>query len=165
VKRNISLKSKPNHSGTLSEIKCNQNHSSASCINAKLVPVHFEFNDPKAVTVCVAGTFNQWQPGAGTLRSFGACHWRQETFLAPGDYEYCFVVDGQWMPDPRARESVPNPFGGRNSFLTVANSPAAAHRADAETIPLVNDRFNESIAGDHLIAGENVPEKDATEET
>jgi hypothetical protein len=40
--------------------------------------------------------------------------------LAPGTYEYCLVVDGQWMPDPLAKETVPNPFGGRNSVLKVA---------------------------------------------
>jgi hypothetical protein len=40
------------------------------------------------------------------------------------------------MPDPLARESVPNPFGGRNSILKVASSPAAAHLADAENLPL-----------------------------
>ena len=33
-------------------------------------------------------------------------------------------------------ESVPNPFGGRNSILHVAHSPAAAHLADAENLPL-----------------------------
>jgi hypothetical protein len=40
------------------------------------------------------------------------------------------------MPDPLARETVPNPFGGRNSILKVADSPEAAHFADAETLPL-----------------------------
>jgi hypothetical protein len=29
-------------------------------------------------------------------------------------------VDGQWLPDPNAKESVENPFGGRNSVLTVS---------------------------------------------
>jgi hypothetical protein len=58
--------------------------------------------------------------------------------LAPGTYEYCLVVDGKWMLDPLARESVPNPFGGRNSILKVASSPEAAHLADAENLPLKN---------------------------
>ena len=62
----------------------------------------------------------------------------KEAFLPPGNYEYCFVVDGEWIPDPLARESVPNPFGGRNSILNVACSPEAAHRADAENLPLKN---------------------------
>jgi hypothetical protein len=46
--------------------------------------------------------------------------------LALGTYEYCLVVDGQWMPDPLARETVPNRFGGRNPVLTVASTPEAA---------------------------------------
>ena len=33
-----------------------------------------------------------------------AVSWWKETALAPGTYEYCLVVDGQWMPDPLARE-------------------------------------------------------------
>ena len=101
-------------------IKHNHNHTNALGIGAKRVPVHFEFTDPKATTVCIAGTFNHWQPEAKTLHSSGVGNWWKETSLAPGIYEYCLVVDGQWMPDPLTRESVPNSFGGRNSILRVA---------------------------------------------
>jgi hypothetical protein len=52
--------------------------------------------------------------------------------LAPGTYEYCLVVDGQWMPDPLARETVPNPFGGRNSVLKVAGLPEESLPAAAD---------------------------------
>ena len=45
------------------------------------------------------------------------------------------VVDGEWMPDPRARETVPNPFGGRNSLLKVASSLEPSPLADAEYLP------------------------------
>ena len=131
------------------------NSKEASDCGTKLVPVHFEFTDPKATTVCIAGTFNHWQPETKTLHSSGVGNWWKETALAPGTYEYCLVVDGKWMTDPLARESVPNPFGGRNSILRVATSPEAAHLDDAENIPLKNYRFSESVTGDHLIAGEN----------
>ena len=127
MKQNILTKSKVNH-----------NPSNACGTGAKRVPVHFEFADPKATTVCIAGTFNHWQPEAKTLHSSGVGSWWKETALAPGSYEYCFVVDGQWIPDPLARATVANPFGGRNSVLTVASSPAAAHLADAENLPLTN---------------------------
>ena len=46
------------------------------------------------------------------------------------------VADGKWMPDPLARETVANPFGGRNSILTVASSPEVAHLANAEKLSL-----------------------------
>ena len=55
----------------------------------------------------------------------------KETVLPPGTYEYRLVVDGQWMPDPLAKETVPNPFGGRNSILRVASTPEESHRASA----------------------------------
>jgi hypothetical protein len=54
---------------------------------------------------------------------------------------------------------VANPFGGRNSVLRVASSPEAAHLADAENIPLQNDRFGDVVAGDHLVAEETLPLK------
>ena len=101
-------------------------------------PVRFEFTHPTATTVCVAGTFNDWHAEAKPMQSLGDGRWLKETVLPPGNYEYCLVVDGQWMPDPRARETVPNPFGGRNSILEVADSPEAAHLADAENLPLKN---------------------------
>src|ERR1035438_5124596 len=68
----------------------------------------------------------------------GGDRWVRETVLRRGTCEYCLMVDGEWMPDPRARESVPNLFGGRNSLLKVASSPEAAHLADAENLPLKN---------------------------
>ena len=119
-------------------MKHNHNHDNAKSVALQLVPVRFEFTHLTATTVCVAGSFNHWQPEAKTLHSSGVGHWWKETSLAPGTYEYCLVVDGEWMPDPLARETVANPFGGRNSVLTVADSSAAAHLADAENLPLKN---------------------------
>jgi 1,4-alpha-glucan branching enzyme len=119
-------------------MKHNHNHDNARNAGSQLVPVRFEFTHPTATTVCVAGTFNHWQPEAKTLHPAGGGHWLKETALTPGTYEYCLVVDGQWMPDPLARETVPNPFGGRNSVLNVASLPEAAHLADAETLLLKN---------------------------
>ncbi len=119
-------------------MKHNRNHDNALGTPVQLVPVRFEYSHPTVTTVCVAGTFNQWQPATKSMHPAGKGHWLKETNLAPGTYEYCLVVDGQWMPDPLARETVPNPFGGRNSVLKVASSPEAAHLADAENLPLNN---------------------------
>ena len=120
-------------------MKHTHNHDNAPNPGSDLVPVHFEFTHPTATSVCVAGTFNAWQPEAKVLHSSGAGNWWKDTALAPGSYEYCLVVDGQWMADPKAHESVANPFGGRNSILNVAASPQAAHLADATNLPLKND--------------------------
>jgi 1,4-alpha-glucan branching enzyme len=119
-------------------MKHNHNHDNAISACLQLVPVQFEFTHPTASIVCVAGTFNQWQPEAKTLRPTGGGHWWKETALAPGTYEYCLIVDGQWIPDPLAKDYVPNPFGGINSVLNVAGSPEAVHFGDAENLPLSN---------------------------
>lgn len=119
-------------------MKNNHNHVTGLGVGPHPVPVRFEFTHPTAATVCVAGTFNQWQPEAKELHPAGGGRWWKETALAPGTYEYCLVVDGHWMPDPLAKESVSNPFGGRNSLLTVPHSPMEAHLADAEHLPLKN---------------------------
>ena len=100
-------------------MKHNHNHDNARNAEPELVPVRFEFTHPTATTVGVAGTFNDWHPEAKPMHPFGNGHWLKETALPPGNYEYCLVVDGRWMPDPLAKETVPNPFGGRNSVLKV----------------------------------------------
>jgi 1,4-alpha-glucan branching enzyme len=102
------------------------------------MPVYFEFIHPTAAAVMIAGSFNHWHPASKPMKSAGDGRWWKETAMLPGTYEYCLVVDGVWMPDPSARESVANPYGGRNSLLTVAASPEAGHLADAENLPLEN---------------------------
>jgi 1,4-alpha-glucan branching enzyme len=105
-------------------------------VKPEAVPVRFDFADSRALAVAVAGSFNDWNPTAGAMHSTGDGAWLTEAALLPGVYEYCLIVDGRWMPDPLACESVPNPFGGRNSVLKVSCSPAAAHLYAATFTPL-----------------------------
>ncbi len=39
--------------------------------------------------------------------------------LPPGRYEYKFLVDGQWVPDVKAKNSVFNRYGTLNSVIEV----------------------------------------------
>jgi 1,4-alpha-glucan branching enzyme len=88
--------------------------------------VRFELDVPEVHStsvvwsVSVAGTFNDWKPGATPLNCLGAGKWTREVPLAPGRYEYRFVVNGEWLDDPKARVSVPNPHGGHNAVVEVA---------------------------------------------
>ncbi len=81
--------------------------------------MHLEYTHPTAHTVAIAGTFNDWHPNATAMVSVGSGRWVKELVLAPGVYEYRFVVDGEWLPDPQADEARSNPFGGMNSVLKV----------------------------------------------
>jgi 1,4-alpha-glucan branching enzyme len=127
-----------NKTTTSTAMKHDHNHDDARHMGPQLRPVRFEFTHPSATTVSVAGTFNDWHPTTKSMHPSGNGHWLKETTLAPGSYEYCLVVDGQWMADPLAKNSVPNPFGGRNSVLEVPSSPEATHLAAAESLPLKN---------------------------
>jgi 1,4-alpha-glucan branching enzyme len=81
--------------------------------------VRLEITKPGAKSVAVAGTFNSWQPEQASATSNGS--FAKELTIAPGRYEYMFVVDGQWVADPNAKEFAPNPFGGQNSVLVINN--------------------------------------------
>ena len=86
----------------------------------KINHVSFELVKADARKVCVAGSFNQWQPEQTPLAPVGNGRWVGDLNVTPGRYEYLFVVDGQWLPDPNAKETVQNPFGGRNSVLVAS---------------------------------------------
>jgi 1,4-alpha-glucan branching enzyme len=117
-------------------MKHSKHHDNPRGAGPHVEPVRFEFTHPTAASVCVAGTFNDWQPHAKPMHSVGEGRWLKETLLPPGTYEYRLVVDGEWIEDPLAKETVPNPFGGKNSLLRVGGSLAASHLSDAEHLPL-----------------------------
>jgi hypothetical protein len=49
--------------------------------------------------VYLAGSFNNWNPGEIRMEKT-LDGWTIPYILAPGNYEYKFIVDGKWMPDP-----------------------------------------------------------------
>ncbi len=52
-----------------------------------------------AKQVILAGNFNGWNSGE-LLMNKTTDGWRLSYILAPGNYEYKFIVDGKWMIDP-----------------------------------------------------------------
>lgn len=72
---------------------------------------------PDAQSVAVAGTFNNWDVKGIPMRKDALGGWRATVMVPPGRHEYRFVVDGQWVSDPNAKECVKNTFGTTNSVL------------------------------------------------
>jgi 1,4-alpha-glucan branching enzyme len=78
-----------------------------------------------AHTVCLAGTFNAWNPEANPMsRDDG--NWRTDVALRPGRYEYKFVVDGTWCCRPGCHDlgqecvdCVRNDFDTMNRVIEV----------------------------------------------
>jgi hypothetical protein len=81
--------------------------------------VTFKFLGPDARRVSLSGTFNSWATDGVSMSRQTDGLWATSLDLAPGRYEYKFVVDGQWLPDPSAQENVHNPHGTLNSVIEV----------------------------------------------
>jgi 1,4-alpha-glucan branching enzyme len=77
------------------------------------------YDKANAQSVSVAGDFSDWQPERYPLKKDKKGLWTTTIRLAPGRYEYRFVVDGQWANDPKCDERTSNEFGGENCVLHV----------------------------------------------
>jgi 1,4-alpha-glucan branching enzyme len=83
------------------------------------VRVTFVVVDLGAKQVSLSGEFNGWSPNATPMKRHQDGHWETTVDLAPGRYQYKFVVDGHWIPDPHAHENVWNQHGTLNSVIEV----------------------------------------------
>lgn len=81
--------------------------------------IELTFDAPDAKEVQVAGSFNRWRPEANPMQHTESGEWTTRLMLKAGQYEYLFVVDEEWVVDPRAVESAANSCGGLNSVLKV----------------------------------------------
>lgn len=83
--------------------------------------VQFSLVAPGALSVTVAGDFNDWNTTTTPLfptQSGGS--WKVTIRLPPGRYNYAFIVNGtKWVPDPVAPRATADDFGAPNSVVTV----------------------------------------------
>ena len=91
----------------------------ASAPTLPQIKVTFALLEPEAKQVSLCGDFNGWASHAMPMSRHAGGHWEATLELAPGRYEYKFLVDGQWMPDTLAHENVWNPHGTLNSVIEV----------------------------------------------
>lgn len=71
-------------------------------------------------TVCLAGVFNNWNPTVTPFEGPDAQgDWTATIELPAGVHLYKFVVDGNWIPDPKGASSEDDGHGGRNSVLRL----------------------------------------------
>jgi chromosome partitioning protein len=69
--------------------------------------------------VQIAGDFNDWTPDRGVITRTAGDDVEKILMLAPGTYQYRYIVDGVWQEDPSNPEQAPNFSGGFNSMLRV----------------------------------------------
>jgi 5'-AMP-activated protein kinase regulatory beta subunit len=70
--------------------------------------------------VYIAGDFNNWDPSARRMKETdGNGNFSATMLLKPGEYQYKYIVNGQWSIDPECEEWIPNSMGSLNSVIRV----------------------------------------------
>ena len=82
--------------------------------------ITFSFESSDAKEVILMGDFNNWNPKKHPMKKDDNGKWTKAVLLPPGQYEYKFMVDGQWKEDPQNDRICSNKFG---SYNTVFNLP------------------------------------------
>ncbi len=94
----------------------------------------------KPDALCVAGTFNDWTVGKTPMSDAdGDGVWTATLLLAPGSYQYKFVVNSNgWTQDTAGQDAeAEDGFGGKNSIKNVDERFAAIEvkRGDGKVFP------------------------------
>lgn len=91
-----------------------------STSSPKKKQITFSITLPDAQSVALSGDFNAWSTSSHPMRKNAKGQWSKVVHLAPGRYEYKFMVDGKWITDPKNPQVAKNPFGTVNNILVVA---------------------------------------------
>ena len=81
--------------------------------------IEFKICAPEARCVGVSGNFNCWDPARLTDKKDSKGVWKTTASMPCGTYEYKFVIDGNWIADPKCSYRSVNTFGSENSVLVV----------------------------------------------
>jgi 1,4-alpha-glucan branching enzyme len=81
--------------------------------------IMFSFESSDAKEVILMGDFNNWNPKKHPMKKDGDGKWTKAVILPPGQYEYKFLVDGQWKEDPQSERNCPNKFGTYNNVFNL----------------------------------------------
>ena len=101
--------------------------ASASPVAAAPSVVTFVLVAPQARSVALAGDFDGWDGSRLPMRRGTAGIWTVNVPLAPGRYDYAFVVDGRrFVADPAAPPATGDDFGRPTSVVTVGGGAARA---------------------------------------
>ena len=79
----------------------------------------FSLTAPDAKEVFLVGEFNNWNSDGFKMRRYKNGTFKKKAKLQPGQYEYRFVVDGEWWTDPTNPKRQANAFGSENSVKTI----------------------------------------------
>jgi 1,4-alpha-glucan branching enzyme len=82
--------------------------------------ITFSFQSDDANEVILMGNFNNWNPEKYPMKKNENGTWEKIMTLPPGEYEYKFLVDGEWKIDPQNFQTNHNNFGTLNSIINLS---------------------------------------------
>jgi 1,4-alpha-glucan branching enzyme len=82
--------------------------------------ITFSIEAPQAKEVYLVGDFNNWDPVTHPMKKDVNGVWKKSVMLAPSQYEYKFLLDGDWKEDPQNDQFCPNCFGTVNSVVNLS---------------------------------------------
>ena len=81
--------------------------------------ITFKLEASEAKEAILVADFNNWDVKKHRMKKDNKGRWTKIVTLAPGRYEYKFLVDRQWQNDPGNDQMVHNSFGTVNNILNV----------------------------------------------
>jgi hypothetical protein len=118
-------------------MKHSTNHDNGRVAGLQLVPVRFEFTHPKAVTVCIAGTFNDGRPESKPVHALGHGRWLKEAGLPCDLGSIVWSWTGYGYPINSLKRPWPIPSGKGAQFL---RSPAHLKHLTSPRLDFCNQR-------------------------
>jgi 1,4-alpha-glucan branching enzyme len=82
--------------------------------------ITFSVSAPTAKKVFLVGDFNNWESETHPMKKDSSGVWKKSVMLAPSQYEYKFIIDGDWKEDPQNDQVCLNCFGTVNSIYNPA---------------------------------------------
>ncbi len=119
-------------------IGCSQPQKDNSPVNHTFI-----YHSSAADKVSVAGSFNNWSATADPMTYNGNGEWKTEVPLKPDYYQYKYVVDGKWIPDPENEWRINDGGDSFNSIIKAGNPPVPQREKSSRPFP--KDKLPEPV--------------------
>ncbi len=79
----------------------------------------FKIELPDAQSVFLVGDFNNWDTHSNPMKKGKDGYWKTELKLQPGEYQFRYLVDGNYWVNDDTAPQIANAFGTDNSLATI----------------------------------------------
>lgn len=100
-------------------------------LSGSLVPVRFQLHAPDALSVSLIGEMTDWQAAPIPMQRDASGLWHTTLRLRQGQWLYKFIVDGQFVADPKNPLRADDGWGGFHSYLLIGDGDWAERAAIA----------------------------------